>query len=129
MSASPRRYGRPRRRSYAGGVDVAVNYTGGDTWVKSLRGVKRGGRMLSAARPRASRRRKTSATSGRTSCRSAAPTISVPGRAHGNSLELVRSRRLKAIIDRRFPLTQLGEALRLLEERKVFGKLVITPQA
>src|SRR6185295_1187541 len=31
------KYGKPQRRSYEGGVDVVVNFTGGDTWVPSLR--------------------------------------------------------------------------------------------
>src|SRR5258708_23600431 len=41
-------FGKPNRRG-AGvtrGVDVVVNYTGGDTWVKSLRCLKVGGRVL-----------------------------------------------------------------------------------
>ena len=31
------KYGKPQRRSYDGGVDVVINFTGGDTWVPSLR--------------------------------------------------------------------------------------------
>src|SRR6201991_184322 len=31
------KYGKPQRRTYEGGVDVVVNFTGGDTWVPSLR--------------------------------------------------------------------------------------------
>ena len=32
------KYGKPQRRSYdGGGVDVVINFTGGDTWVLSLR--------------------------------------------------------------------------------------------
>ena len=40
------KYGKPQRRSYEGGVDVVVNFTGGDTWVPSLRCLRRGGRLL-----------------------------------------------------------------------------------
>ena len=40
------KYGKPQRRSYDGGVDVVVNFTGGDTWVPSLRCIKRGGKLL-----------------------------------------------------------------------------------
>ena len=42
------RHGKPARRRFAegGGVDVVVNYTGGDTWVNSLRCLKLGGRIL-----------------------------------------------------------------------------------
>src|SRR5204862_7925650 len=41
-------YGKPARRgANAGkGADVVVNYTGGDTWVKSLRCLRVGGRLL-----------------------------------------------------------------------------------
>ena len=41
-----REYGKPQRRSYEGGVDVVINFTGGDTWVPSLRCLKRGGKLL-----------------------------------------------------------------------------------
>ena len=40
------KYGKPQRRTYEGGVDVVINFTGGDTWVPSLRCVKRGGKVL-----------------------------------------------------------------------------------
>src|SRR5580693_1995515 len=40
------KYGKPQRRSYEGGVDVVVNFTGGDTWHPSLRCLKRGGKLL-----------------------------------------------------------------------------------
>src|SRR5438128_3455043 len=35
------RYGKPQRRSYEGGIDVVINFTGGDTWHPSLRCLKR----------------------------------------------------------------------------------------
>src|SRR5690606_27425990 len=40
------KWGKPHRRRFEGGVDVVVNYTGGDTWVKSLRTLHRRGRLL-----------------------------------------------------------------------------------
>jgi NADPH:quinone reductase-like Zn-dependent oxidoreductase len=40
------KYGKPQRRSFDGGVDVVINFTGGDTWVPSLRCLKRGGKLL-----------------------------------------------------------------------------------
>src|SRR5262249_830264 len=40
------RQGKAQRRSYEGGVDVVINFTGGDTWQPSLRCVKRGGKIL-----------------------------------------------------------------------------------
>jgi hypothetical protein len=39
-------HGKPQRRNYEGGVDVVINFTGGDTWVPSLRCLKRGGKLL-----------------------------------------------------------------------------------
>ncbi len=41
-------YGKPSRRgaNIGNGLDVVVNFTGGDTWVKSLRCLKVGGRLL-----------------------------------------------------------------------------------
>jgi len=41
-----RLFGKPTRRAYTGGVDVVINYTGGDTWVPSLKCLRRGGRLL-----------------------------------------------------------------------------------
>src|SRR6202795_4119069 len=40
------RYGKPQRRSYEGGVDVVINFTGGDTWQPSLRCLQRGRKLL-----------------------------------------------------------------------------------
>src|SRR5262249_32610304 len=41
-----RLFGKPARRAPTGGVDVVINYTGGDTWVPALKCLRRGGRML-----------------------------------------------------------------------------------
>src|SRR5205814_1799848 len=40
------KYGKPQRRTYEGGVDVVINFTGGETWHPSLRCLKRGGKLL-----------------------------------------------------------------------------------
>ena len=42
-------------------------------------------------------------------------------------LGLVREGKLKPIIDRRLPLEEARDAFRQLEERRVFGKVVIAP--
>ena len=34
-------YGKPHRRKFEGGVDVVINFTGGDTWVPSLKATAR----------------------------------------------------------------------------------------
>jgi alcohol dehydrogenase len=40
-------------------------------------------------------------------------------------LDMIRDGRLKPAIDRELPLEQVNEAFRLLEEREVFGKVVV----
>ena len=40
------KFGKPHRRTFEGGVDVVVNFTGGDTWVRSLKTSRRQGRIL-----------------------------------------------------------------------------------
>ena len=40
------KFGKPQRRTYEGGVDVVINFTGGDTWLPTLKCVKRGGKVL-----------------------------------------------------------------------------------
>ena len=73
------RFGKPSRRSFEGGVDVVINFTGGDTWVPSLRCLRRGGRLLTCGATAGLRSaRPTSATSGPSSCRSSAPTAGRP---------------------------------------------------
>ena len=47
-------YGKPHLRQVHGGVDVVVNFTGGDTWVPSLRVLHRQGGSSPAAPPPAS---------------------------------------------------------------------------
>jgi len=109
-----------------GGYDVVVNFTGGDTWTRSLRCVKRGGRLLTCG-----------ATAGfdpPTDIRfiwTAEMDIRGSNGWHRSDLaallELVRSGRMRPVIDRVMPLSEGTEAMRLLEERAFFGKIVITP--
>ena len=42
-------------------------------------------------------------------------------------LDLVGSGKLKTIIDREFSLADTNEAFRLLEDRAVFGKVIVKP--
>jgi len=109
-----------------GGYDVVINFTGGDTWVPSLRCVKMGGKLLTCG-----------ATAGFDP-----PTdiryiwtgeLNVMGsngwsRADLESLiERVREGALHPVIDRVMPLSEGIEACRLLEERRFFGKIVVVP--
>ncbi|HEX5321424.1 MAG TPA: zinc-binding dehydrogenase [Stellaceae bacterium] len=120
------RYGRPERRSYDGGVDMVVNYTGGDTWVPSLRVLKRGGRLMVCG-----------ATAGYAPAEDLRYVWSFELKILGSNsfsrsdlvtlLDLAASRRLVPVIDRIMPLSQGREAISLLEDRQVFGKIVVQP--
>lgn len=121
-------YGKPARRG-AGtnqGVDVVVNYTGGDTWVKSLRCLRVGGRLLTCG-----------ATAGYDPPEDIRFIWTFELKILGSNswdredlikvLDLVQSGALKVIVDRTFRLEDVPEALRQLENREVFGKLMVTP--
>jgi alcohol dehydrogenase len=121
-------FGKPNRRG-AGvtrGVDVVINYTGGDTWVKSLRCLKVGGRLLICG-----------ATAGY------APTedlryiwafeLNIKG-SNGYRrddivmlLDMVQQGRLKVLVDEVYPLERAADAFARIENRQVFGKVVVTP--
>jgi alcohol dehydrogenase len=128
VEAIYRLYGKPTRRG-AGtdrGVDVVVNYTGGDTWTKSLRILRVGGRLLTCG-----------ATAGydppediRYLWTFELQILGSNGWARDDItslLEMVQAGRLEAVIDAVYPLERAGEALARLENRQVFGKLVIVP--
>ncbi len=119
-------YEKPHRRTYSGGVDVVVNFTGGDTWVPSFRTLKRGGRLLTCG-----------ATAGfdpKTDLRYIWTfELKICG---SNSwapddleqlMKLIAEGRLKPIIDTVLPLAETAEGVRQLAEREVVGKIIITP--
>lgn len=109
-----------------GGFDVVVNFTGGDTWAPSLRSVKRGGRLLTCG-----------ATAGfdpKTDLRfifmSEMDILGSTGFTKdeiAKCLDLVAEGRLKPVIDRTLPLSEAAEGVRMLEGRKVFGKIIVVP--
>lgn len=108
------------------GVDVVVNYTGGDTWVRSLKCVKHGGRVLTCG-----------ATAGydpptdiRYIWRKEMDIRGSDGWQRQDLIDLVEAVQTRAIIpviDRVLPLAETAEGHRLLEDREVFGKVIITP--
>jgi alcohol dehydrogenase len=120
--------GKPARRGKGSdqGVDVVVNYTGGDTWTKSLRVLRVGGRLLTCG-----------ATAGydppediRFIWTFELQILGSNGWAREDIvalLDMVAAGRLKAVIDDTFPLDRVPEALARLEQRQVFGKLLATP--
>jgi alcohol dehydrogenase len=121
-----RLFGKPTRRAYTGGVDVVINYTGGDTWVPSLKCLRRGGRLLTCG-----------ATAGfdpKTDIRYIwTYELQVLG-SNGWTrpdiealLGLVESGKLRPVIDRVLPLADARLALRLIEDREVIGKVIVAP--
>jgi len=108
------------------GVDVAINFTGGDTWIQTQRCMATGGRILT--------------------CGSTAGHISeidvrflwhreteiIGSRAYVPEdivacLNFVASGQLKPVLEQRFPLERAAEGVALLEGRRIFGKVVINP--
>jgi alcohol dehydrogenase len=122
------RYGKPARRGSGSdrGIDVVVNYTGGDTWTKSLRILRVGGRLLTCG-----------ATAGYDPPEDIRYIWTFELQILGSNgwaredltalLDLVQSGKLRAVIDEVVPLERGAEALMRLETRQVFGKLVVTP--
>jgi alcohol dehydrogenase len=119
------RYGKPRIYG-GGGIDVVINYIGGDTWTRSLKVLKRYGRMLTCG-----------ATAGYDPKEDIRYIWSFEHSIIGSNawepsdqvklLEMVEKRRLKPIIDRVIPLSKFTEGLQAQMDRTVFGKVVLTP--
>ncbi|GAA3943391.1 SDR family NAD(P)-dependent oxidoreductase [Microbacterium soli] len=121
------KHGKPRMFG-GGGIDVIVNFTGGDTWAPSLRTLTKGGRLLTCG-----------ATAGfdpKTDIRYIwtfeLNILGSNGWAREDVeelLELVRQKKLRPMIDRVLPLEKAQEAFTLLDSREVFGKIIVSPTA
>jgi alcohol dehydrogenase len=108
------------------GVDVVVNYTGGDTWVPSLRSLKPRGKLLTCG-----------ATAGYKTDNDMRfiwvrelQVLGSNGYSKENiatALEYVATGRVNPVIGRRLPLREAREAERLIEDRSFFGKIVLEP--
>ena len=120
------KYGKPQRRSYEGGVDVVVNFTGGDTWVPSLRCLKRGGKLLVCG-----------ATAGYDPKEDLRYIWSFELQVIGSNsyydedlfalMDMIKSGAMKPVIDTVVPLDGAIEGLRLIQDRKVIGKVIVEP--
>jgi len=120
------RYGKPQRRSFDGGVDVVVNFTGGDTWLPSIKSLKRGGTLLVCG-----------ATAGHDPKEDLRYVWSFELNIKGSNsfyadnlqalLALVAEGQLDPVIDRVLPLEQAAEGLALIRDRAVLGKVVVAP--
>lgn len=119
-------YGKPQRRTNEGGVDVVVNFTGGDTWVPSLKCLKRGGTLLVCG-----------ATAGHDPKEDLRYVWSFELNIKGSNsfydddlkalLDLVAEGRISPLIDRRLPLEQAADGLALIRDREVLGKVIVNP--
>jgi alcohol dehydrogenase len=108
------------------GVDVVVDYTGADTWPRSIRCLRRGGRLLTCGA--------TSGYEARTDLRYVwARELTILGSDGWTRADLdallgaVRAGRIRPVIDRVLPLAQTPEGHRLLEDREAVGKVIIHP--
>jgi alcohol dehydrogenase len=120
------KYGKPQRRSYEGGVDVIVNFTGGDTWQPSLKCLKRGGKLLVCG-----------ATAGHDPKEDLRYIWTFELKIIGSNsfyddnlsalMEMIAAGKLKPVIDKVLPLDQARDGLRLIQDREVIGKVVIEP--
>jgi len=119
-------FGKPQRRSYDGGVDVLINFTGGDTWRPSLKCVKRGGAILTCG-----------ATAGHDPQEDLRYIWSFELKIIGSNsfyddnlsalMDMIQKGTLKPVIDKVVPLEEAAEGLRLIRDREVMGKVVVTP--
>ena len=110
------------------GVDVVVDYIGADTWVRSLRSARRGGRVLTCGA--------TTGFAPQTDLRQIFfRQVQVIGSTMGSHREFldvmkcVFRGQLKPVIDRVLPLEEARKGHELIEARAVFGKIVLTPQS
>lgn len=119
-------YGKPQRRTYEGGVDVVINFTGGDTWVPSLKCLKRGGTLLVCG-----------ATAGHDPKEDLRYIWSFELKVIGSNsfydddlsalMDMIQAGTLKPTIDKVLPLEEAAEGLRMIRDREVMGKIVVTP--
>ncbi len=120
------RYGKPQRRSYDGGVDVVINFTGGETWLPSLKCLKRGGKLLVCG-----------ATAGYDPKEDLRYVWSFELKIIGSNsfyddnlaalMALIQQGKVKPVIDKVLPLAEAREGLRLIRDREVIGKVVVAP--
>jgi alcohol dehydrogenase len=108
------------------GVDVIVNFTGGDTWIPSLRALKQRGKLLTCG-----------ATAGYETSNDMRfiwvrelQILGSNGYSKQNiatALEHVSAGRVRPVISHRLPLSEVREAEQLMEDRRFLGKIVLVP--
>ena len=104
---------------------MVVNFTGGETWAPSLRVLRRDGRLLTCG-----------ATAGFDPKEDIRYIWTFELRIVGSNgwtredvttlLEMVKAKSLRPVIHpRRYPIVEAREAMRLIEERGSFGKVIV----
>jgi len=109
-----------------GGVDTIVNFTGGDTWVPSIKSLRKGGKLLTCG-----------ATAGFDPQTDLRYIWTFELNILGSNgwlredlhalLDLVGDGRLNPPVDLRVPLAEASQAFRALEQRTAFGKVMVIP--
>ncbi|MEN8151378.1 MAG: zinc-binding dehydrogenase [Planctomycetota bacterium] len=116
-----------RRITDKRGVDIVFEHTGEKTWPGSLKSVAWGGKIVTCG-----------ATSGFQAVSDLRmiffKQISILGSTMGSAAEVIEvmdhaaAGRLKPVVDRTFPLADVADAHRYVEDRSQFGKVVIRPE-
>ena len=109
------------------GVDIVIDYIGADTWVRSLRSARRGGRVLTCGA--------TTGFAPQTDLRQIFyRQVQVIGSTMGSHREFLDVMKcifrgqLKPVIDSVLTLKDARKGHELIEQRAVFGKIVLTPE-
>ena len=115
-----------RRLTGRRGVDVVVEHTGAATWPGSISSLKNNGRLVTCGA--------TSGFDARTDLRQVFfRHLTLLGSFMGSKAEVleamkfVAQRKIRAVVDRVFPLSEAREAHELMENRGQFGKIVLSP--
>lgn len=121
-------YGKPSRFSTDTGMDVVVNYTGGDTWAPTLRSVRLGGKILVCG-----------ATAGFAPAEDLRYIWSFELQVIGSNgfstrnftalLDGVARREFTPVVDRVVPLADALDGLAGVRDRRIVGKVVVDPWA
>jgi NADPH:quinone reductase-like Zn-dependent oxidoreductase len=115
-----------RRLTRKRGLDVVFEHVGGTTWEKLIPNIAPGGRLVTCGA--------TAGYEAKVDIRYLfSKAIAILGAFMGRKadlLEVVRhiaEERLRPVVDRTLPLSECAQAHRLIEERAVFGKIVLLP--
>jgi NADPH:quinone reductase-like Zn-dependent oxidoreductase len=110
------------------GFDVVLDSVGAKTWAGSIRALAGGGRLVTCGA--------TTGPMGETDIRIVFwKHLRIIGSTMGNRTEFRQvmgelfAGRLKAVVDRTFPLAETSQALELLRRGEQFGKVVVLPPA